>query len=181
MQISCFSIWKINQILCSLKVVFWLYSCHRGTNLSKELAKWLICKFKKTCLLTFLSGNPYNLYVIANHVQNSALSTCVHARVPGIPEIGRYTDRAKPLPLETSGAEQILFRKKMPFISKQASADCRLLHNENMLSAESSAITYKLYGLPLKKVSKQVFLNLQSIQISHLANSFERFVPRWHE
>ena len=36
-----------------------------------------------------------------------------------------------------------------------------------MLSAESSAITYKLYGLPHKKVSKKVFLNLQ---ISHLAS-----------
>jgi len=55
----------------------------------------------------------------------------------------------------------------MPFISEQASADCRLLQNENMLSAESSAITNKLYGLPHKKVSKKVFLNLQ---ISHLAS-----------
>ena len=72
-----------------------------------------------------------------------------------------------PLPLETVGGEQISFRKKMPFISKQASADCRILHNENMLSAESSAMTYKLYGLPHKKVSKKVFLNLQ---ICHLAS-----------
>jgi len=72
------------------------------------------------------------------------------------------------LSLETVGGEQISFRKKMPCISEQASADCRLLHNKNMLSAESSAITYKLYGLPHEKVTKKVFLNLQ---ISHLASS----------
>ena len=78
-----------------------------------------------------------------------------------------------PSTLETVGGEQISFRKKMPFISEQASADCRLLHNENMLSAESSAITYKLYGLPHEKVSKKVFLNLQ---ISHLAISVDLVV-----
>jgi len=68
------------------------------------------------------------------------------------------------LPLETVGGEQILFRKKMPFNSEHAFADCRLLHNENMLSAESSEITYKLYELMHKKVRKNVFFNLQ---ISH--------------
>jgi len=79
--------------------------------------------------------------------------------------------RIQKLKCPTNGG--LSFRKKMPCISEQASADCRLLHNENMLSAESSAITYKLYGLPHEKVSKKVFLNLQ---ISHLAISVDLVV-----
>ena len=36
----------------------------------------------------------FQLHPLAKIVRYSALSTCVHARVPGIPEVGRYTDRA---------------------------------------------------------------------------------------
>ena len=38
--------------------------------------------------------NIFQLHPLAKIVDYSALSTCVHARVPGIPEVGRYTDRA---------------------------------------------------------------------------------------
>ena len=47
------------------------------------------------------------------------------------------------LQLETMGGEQTLFREKMSFNSNQASVSCTLLHNENMISAESKTITYK--------------------------------------
>jgi len=36
----------------------------------------------------------FQLHLLAKIVRYSALSTCVHARVPGIPELGLYTDRA---------------------------------------------------------------------------------------
>ena len=34
----------------------------------------------------------FQLHPLAKIVRYSALSTCVHVRVPGIPEVGRYTD-----------------------------------------------------------------------------------------
>jgi len=72
---------------------------------------------------------------------------------PDAPPSGSASDVA--LSLEIVGGEQISFRQKMPFNSKQAFADCRILHNENMLSAESNKITYKLYGLLHEKVRKK--------------------------
>ena len=39
----------------------------------------------------------FQLHPLAKIVRYSAMSTCVHARVPGIPEVGRYTDRASPI------------------------------------------------------------------------------------
>jgi len=36
----------------------------------------------------------FQLHPLAKIVRYSSMSTCVHARVPGIPEVGRYTDRA---------------------------------------------------------------------------------------
>jgi len=39
----------------------------------------------------------FQLHPLAKIVRYSALSTCIHARIPGIPEVGRYTDRASPI------------------------------------------------------------------------------------
>jgi len=61
----------------------------------------------------------------------------------------------------------------MSFNSEQASADCRLLYIENMLSVESNETICTLYRILYKRVSKTVFLNLQ---ISHLTYcSFLKF------
>ena len=80
------------------------------------------------------------------------------------------------LPLVTVSGEQISFRNKIPFNSEQVSADFRSLHNENMLSAENSKITYTfLYGLMHKNV-RIVSLKFTDQSLDVLF-SFESFVP----
>jgi len=48
--------------------------------------------FENRCLVKMTK--IFQLHPMAKIVRYSALSTCVHARVPGILEVGRYTARA---------------------------------------------------------------------------------------
>ena len=48
--------------------------------------------FRNRCLVKMTK--IFQLHPLAKIVRYGAMSTCVHARVPGIPEVGRYTDRS---------------------------------------------------------------------------------------